>query len=67
MPDQFPTPRLLTLKEAAEYLGRTTYAMRGLVWSRKIQAVVNDPKSDRRQKLWFDIEDLNTFVETHKI
>jgi hypothetical protein len=67
MPDQLMQPRLLDLKQAAAYLGRSTYAMRGLVWSRKIQAVVNNPKADRRQKLWFDVEDLNTFIETHKI
>ena len=53
--------RLLTVQEAAEYLGRTVPAIRELQWAGRIPCV----KSDRR--VFFDIEDLDRFIETHKV
>jgi len=56
-----PLPkRLYTLPEAATYLGRTTWALRGLVWSGKIPVV----RSGKR--IFIDVRDMDTFVEKNK-
>lgn len=55
--------RLYTLKEAAEYLGRSVWGMRELIWSRRIPIV----KQDECRKIYLDINDLNDFVEKNKI
>lgn len=55
--------RLYTLKEAAQYLGRSIWAMRELVWSGKISCVRGRGKT----KIFFDINDLNNFIEKNKI
>jgi hypothetical protein len=65
MVDGFQQQRLLTLKEAAAYLGRSTYAMRSLVWSGAIRAVVNN-KNGGRQKIWVDRFDLDGWIEGQK-
>jgi excisionase family DNA binding protein len=54
--------RLLTLKEAAEYLGRSEWGMRDLIWSRTIPVV----KMSGARKYYLDIHDLNVFVEKNK-
>jgi len=54
---------MLTLKEAAEYLGRSEWGMRELVWSGAILYV--RPTGSR--KFFFDIVDLDQFVEKNKV
>ncbi len=53
--------RLLSLEEAATYLGRTIWGVRELVWKGKLPAV----RIDRRVQL--DIRDLEKFIEAHKV
>ncbi len=52
--------RLYNLKEAAIYLGRTVWGMRGLVYAGKITYV----KDSRR--FYFDKRDLDSFIEDNK-
>ena len=54
--------RLYTLKEAAEYLGRSQWGMRELIWAGRIPVV----RPDRGRKIFLDIEDLNTFINQNK-
>ncbi|MBN2180138.1 MAG: helix-turn-helix domain-containing protein [Deltaproteobacteria bacterium] len=54
--------RLYTLKEAALYLGRGEYGMRELAWSGDIPVV----KREADRKLYFDVNDLDEFIETNK-
>ena len=56
------TGRLLSLKEAAGYLGLTTWAMRERVWSGSIPFV----RFDGGRKLYIDRHDIDSFVERHK-
>jgi hypothetical protein len=57
--------RLYTLKEASEYLGRTVYAVRELIWTGLLPVVRH---SDRRgSKQWVDINDLEYFIEKNKV
>lgn len=56
-----PLPkRLYTLNEAANYLGRTLWSMRELVWAGKI-SVVRDGK-----RIFVDIADLDSYVTRNK-
>ena len=56
-----PLPkRLYTLNEAGHYLGRTTWAMRGLVWAGKIPVV----RSGKR--IFVDVRDMDAFVDKNK-
>lgn len=54
--------RLYTLKEAAEYLGRSEWGMRELVWARKIPVV----KETDGRKIFIDIVDLENYVDKNK-
>ena len=54
--------RLYTLKEAAQYLGRSEWSMRTLTWSQTIPVV----KPSKARKIYFDIGDLNDFIERNK-
>jgi len=54
--------RLFTLKEAAEYLGRGDYGMRELAWAGDLPVV----KKERDRKLYFDIFDLDSYIEGNK-
>ena len=57
-----PLPkRLFTLPEAAHYLGRTHWSLRELVWTGKIPVVRTG------KRLFFDIQDMNQFIEKNKI
>jgi excisionase family DNA binding protein len=53
-------PRLLALKDAAGYLGRTARGMRELYWAGKIP-IVRDGK-----KIYFDRQDLDSYVQKNK-
>jgi excisionase family DNA binding protein len=55
--------RLYTLKEAAEYLGRSVWGMRDLIWSQVIPVV----KQYGSRKMYIDIEDLEAFIEKNKV
>jgi len=55
-----PEPRLLTIKQASVYLSCTVWALRELVWKRKI------PNVRIGQRLLFDRADLDKFVESQK-
>lgn len=54
--------RLYSVKEAAEYLGRSVWGMRDLTWSQAIPIV----KQDECRKIYFDITDLDLFIERNK-
>ncbi len=54
--------RLYTLKEAAEYLGRSEWGMRELIWSGTIPVV----KTEGARKIFLDIDDLNNFIDRNK-
>lgn len=58
---QAPLKRLYSVSEAATYLGRTACAVRELIWKGQLPAV----KCGRRIHL--DIQDLEAFVEQHKV
>jgi excisionase family DNA binding protein len=53
-------PRMLTVKEAATYLGATIWFVRELVWGRKVRSL----KFGKR--IVFDRADLDAFVEQQK-
>jgi excisionase family DNA binding protein len=55
-------PRLLPLKEAAEYLGLTVWAMRERIWAGQIP-VVQFPGG---RKQYIDVQDLETFIKNNK-
>jgi excisionase family DNA binding protein len=54
--------RLYTLKEGAEYLGRSAWGMRELIWAGTIPVV--KPRTGR--KIFLDVQDLDRFVEANK-
>jgi len=54
--------RLFTLKEAAEYLGRSEWGMRDLIWKRLIPVVMNNGG----RKIFIDVMDLDAYVERNK-
>jgi hypothetical protein len=53
-------PRLLSLKHAAVYMDRTPWGMRELYWAGKVP-IVKDGK-----KIYFDVRDLDRYVEANK-
>ena len=54
--------RLYTLKEASEYLGRSEWGMRELIWAGRIPVV----RVEGGRKIFLDIEDLNDFINRNK-
>jgi hypothetical protein len=57
-----PLPkRLFTLPEAANYLGRTIWSMRELIWRGSIP-IVREGK-----RIFVDIQDLEAYAVRHKI
>lgn len=54
--------RLYTLKEAAEYLGRSQWGMRELIWAGEIPVV----RQEGGRKIFLDIQDLAEFIEKNK-
>lgn len=55
------TKRLYTVQEAAEYLGRSVWSVRELIWAGRLPIV----RVGRRIHL--DLYDLDTFIEQNKI
>ncbi len=56
------SPRLLPLKDAAEWLGLTTWAMRERIWQGLIP-VVQFPGG---RKQYVDVADLEAFIQDNK-
>ncbi len=54
--------RLYTLKEAAEYLGRSEWGMRELIWAGEIPVV----RQEGGRKIFLDVQDLAEFIEKNK-
>ena len=54
--------RLFTLKEAAEYLGRSHWGMRDLIWKGLIPVV----KGDGARKIFVDLKDLDAYIDRNK-
>ena len=54
-----PSPQLLTLKQAAEYLGLTVWALRERVWAGTIPFV----KFPEGRKIYIRTKDLDEFIE----
>jgi len=55
-------PRLLPLKDAAQWLGLTVWAMRERIWAGQIP-VVQFPGG---RKMYVDVRDLEAFIEKNK-
>ena len=58
-----PSPRLLPLKDAADWLGLTVWALRERIWAGQIP-VVQFPGG---RKQYIDIQDLESFIKDNKI
>ena len=56
----FLSKRLLTVKEGAEYLGRSESAIREMIWDGKLPAI----RADRRVML--DIRDLDHWIDRNR-
>jgi hypothetical protein len=57
-----PCKRLYTLKEGAEYLGRSEWGMRDLIWKGAIPVV----KEADGRKIFIDVVDLESYVDRNK-
>ena len=57
-----PFRRLLNLKDAAEFLGRTVWGVRTLIWNGKIPYI----QEQTGGKIWIDINDLEKYIEKEK-
>jgi hypothetical protein len=56
------TPRLLPLRQAAQYLGLTVWALRERIWAGALP-VVQFPGG---RKQYLDVRDLDEFIDQHK-
>ena len=54
--------RLYTLKEAAQYLGRSLWGMRELIWAGEIPVV----RGNGNRKIFLDIKDIDEYIERNK-
>ena len=54
--------RLYTLREGAQYLGRSEWGMRELIWKGKIPAV----REEGARKIFLDVQDLDEFIQKNK-
>lgn len=59
-PKELLSKRLLTVEEAAEYLGRSVWSIRELTWGGKLPVI----KVGRRSH--YDLYDLDEWIEQHK-
>lgn len=53
--------RLYSIKDASVYMGRSVWAMRELAWAGKLP-VIKDGK-----KIYFDVKDLDSYIERTKM
>ncbi len=56
-------PRLLDVKTAATYIGRTEYALRAMIAARKIPFVQEGPG----HKIMFDRKELDRYIEQNTV
>ncbi|MBZ5721172.1 MAG: helix-turn-helix domain-containing protein [Acidobacteriia bacterium] len=56
-------PRLLRLKPAAEYLGRSPKSLRAMIQRGELPVV----KTDNHAPFHIDLRDLNEWIENHKV
>ena len=54
--------RLYTLREAAQYMGRSEWSMRELIWSGEIPVV----RQAGGRKIFLDVHDLEKFIDQNK-
>lgn len=54
--------RLFTLREAAEYMGRSVWGMRELIWAGAIPTV----KAPAGRKIFLDVVDLDAYIDANK-
>jgi excisionase family DNA binding protein len=54
------TPRMLTVQDAAKYLGCTIWFVRSLVWDQKVRSLTFG------KRIVFDRADLDAFIEQQK-
>jgi excisionase family DNA binding protein len=54
--------RLYTLPEAAQYMGRSLWSLRDLIWSGALPVV----RSEGGRKLYVDVQDLDAFISQNK-
>ena len=52
--------RLLTVQQAAKYLGTTVWCMRSLAWEKKLTSI------RLGKRLLFDVRDLDKFIDDRK-
>jgi excisionase family DNA binding protein len=57
-----PEARLLTIPQAARYLGRSPYTVREMVYARQLPVI----QEGQRSKIWVDRVDLDKWVDSHK-
>jgi excisionase family DNA binding protein len=55
-----PNKRLYSIKEASEYLGRTVWAVREMIWAGKL------PRIKDGRRILLDIHDINNWIEQNK-
>ena len=56
------SPRLLTLKDAAQWLGLTVWGMRERIWAGDIPVV----RFSGGRKMFIDVVDIEKFIENNK-
>ena len=56
-----PRKRLYSIPEAGEYLGRTPWAIREMIWKGKLPAVRDG------LRILLDINDLDCWIEANKV
>lgn len=56
------SPRLLTLKDAAEWLGLTVWGLRERIWAGDIPVI----QFQNGRKMYIDTNDLETFIKQNK-
>jgi excisionase family DNA binding protein len=54
--------RLYTIPEAAQYLGRSAYSMRTLIWNGELPVI----KNGEGGKMWIDVNDLDLWIDRNK-
>ena len=54
--------RLYTVQEAAQYLGRSRYSMRTLIWNGKLPVI----KNGEGGKMWLDVNDMDLWIDRNK-
>ena len=60
-PPESPPQRLYDLKQVAQYLGRSLWGIRTLIWDGVLPAVKHGGK------LYVDVADLDKFIKDHKV